>query len=89
MGTRKRQKLEANVVAFGDVLADLDLELSLRERLADTLESRISWALILQESLEKGTISQDPLRLYSLAPRRPHRLDDIVQKLSVRCSFCN
>lgn len=36
------------------LLADIDLEIALKQRLADTIESRIAWALILQETLQKG-----------------------------------
>jgi hypothetical protein len=36
------------------VLAEeLDLEIALRQRLSNTIESRITWALLLQESLMK------------------------------------
>ncbi|KAH9942886.1 hypothetical protein B0H21DRAFT_823826 [Amylocystis lapponica] len=36
------------------VLEELDLEIALRQRLSETVQSRITWALLLQESLEKG-----------------------------------
>ncbi|KZT11963.1 uncharacterized protein LAESUDRAFT_160608 [Laetiporus sulphureus 93-53] len=36
------------------VLEEVDLELGLRERLYETVHSRLTWALILQETLEKG-----------------------------------
>ncbi|THH16539.1 hypothetical protein EW146_g4119 [Bondarzewia mesenterica] len=35
------------------ILEELDLELDIRRRLHDAIESRITWALLLQESLEK------------------------------------
>ncbi|KAJ7028420.1 hypothetical protein C8F04DRAFT_1119247 [Mycena alexandri] len=34
-----------------DIAADIALEIGLRERLVETLEARIQWALVLQESL--------------------------------------
>ncbi|KAJ7468709.1 hypothetical protein FB451DRAFT_1257076 [Mycena latifolia] len=34
-----------------DIASDIALEIALRQRLAETLESRIAWALVLQESL--------------------------------------
>ena len=39
---------------LSEINAQVDLEIALRHRLADTVQSRISWALILQESLQKG-----------------------------------
>jgi len=36
------------------VLEELDVELGLRQRLYETVHSRLSWALLLQEALEKG-----------------------------------
>jgi hypothetical protein len=39
---------------LAEVNAQVDLEIAIRHRLADTLQSRIAWALILQESLQKG-----------------------------------
>jgi hypothetical protein len=41
------------------VLDELDLELALKDRVANTLQSRITWALLLQESLEKD-LNGDP-----------------------------
>ena len=35
------------------VLEELDLELALKDRIAATVQSRITWALLLQESLNK------------------------------------
>lgn len=37
-----------------DIAADIALEIGLRQRLLDTIQSRISWALLLQESLLNG-----------------------------------
>ena len=58
MSSRKKRKLdtdEGETSAFiGDVVAEIDLEVRLRQRLVETLESRITWALILQEMLRKG-----------------------------------
>ena len=39
---------------LSEVNAQVDLEIALRHRLADTVQSRIAWALILQDSLQKG-----------------------------------
>ncbi|TFK74090.1 hypothetical protein BDN72DRAFT_893321 [Pluteus cervinus] len=41
------------VSALPDVLGEIDLGIGLRHRLAATLESRITWALCLQEALTK------------------------------------
>ncbi|TFK40120.1 hypothetical protein BDQ12DRAFT_484277 [Crucibulum laeve] len=59
MSSRKKRKVthitnDAQACAT-DIAADLDVEISIRRRLADTLESRITWALILQESLQNGS----------------------------------
>jgi len=35
-------------------LEELDVELGLRHRLSETIRSRLTWALLLQETLEKG-----------------------------------
>ena len=35
-------------------LSEIDLEIALKQRLAETVQSRIAWALILQETLQKG-----------------------------------
>ena len=32
---------------------ELDIEIGLRNRLKETVESRLSWALVLQDALEK------------------------------------
>ena len=81
MSSRKKRRLDVeNAVEgpFADVIAEVDLEISLRERLAETLQSRIAWALILQESLQGGTtlrfsviVSQETLMKIGLAPRHP------------------
>ena len=39
---------------LAELNAQVDLEIAIRHRLANTVQSRIEWALILQESLEKG-----------------------------------
>lgn len=39
---------------LSEINAQVDLEIALRHRLADTVQSRIAWALILQESLQNG-----------------------------------
>lgn len=39
---------------LAEVNAEVDLEIALRHRLADTVQSRIAWALTLQDSLQNG-----------------------------------
>ncbi|KAI0335802.1 hypothetical protein GY45DRAFT_1316533, partial [Cubamyces sp. BRFM 1775] len=43
------------------LLEEIDLEVAIRQRIADTVQSRITWALLLQESLKKsvGSRSED------------------------------
>ncbi|KAI0826902.1 hypothetical protein BC628DRAFT_1418952 [Trametes gibbosa] len=49
------------------ILEEIDLEVAIRRRIADTAESRIAWALLLQESLQKSTgIRSDDFRTASL-----------------------
>ncbi|KAF8071822.1 hypothetical protein FPV67DRAFT_1667279 [Lyophyllum atratum] len=58
MTSRKKRKLDTEAPdgeCFGEVVAELDLEISLRRRLAETIESRITWALVLQEELKKSS----------------------------------
>ncbi|KAJ7691278.1 hypothetical protein B0H17DRAFT_1201138 [Mycena rosella] len=43
-----------------DITADIALEIGLRQRLADTLEARIAWATLLQESLLNDTSDAVP-----------------------------
>lgn len=68
MSPRKRQKLDIDAleVALPDIIKELDLEICFRERLAKTIESRITWALILQESLQSGVYSRKPFDTFSL-----------------------
>ncbi|KAF5382019.1 hypothetical protein D9615_004461 [Tricholomella constricta] len=57
MSSRKKRKFDTEAPigeCFGEVIAELDLEIALRRRLAETIDSRITWALVLQESLKKG-----------------------------------
>ena len=35
-------------------LEEIDLEISIRQRIADTIQSRLTWALLLQESVQKS-----------------------------------
>ncbi|CDO74440.1 hypothetical protein BN946_scf184972.g7 [Trametes cinnabarina] len=37
------------------LLEEIDLEVAIRQRIADTVRSRIAWALLLQQSLQRGT----------------------------------
>jgi hypothetical protein len=53
------------------ILEEIDLEIALRERLASTVESRITWALLLQEALQKELrhpgVSRRMYRAYRLS----------------------
>ena len=62
MSASKKLKLDSGE-AYGasfsqsflsEVNAEVQLDIALRERLADTLESRIVWASALKESLKNG-----------------------------------
>lgn len=33
---------------------EIDLEISIRQRLAETVKSRLTWALLLQESIKRA-----------------------------------
>lgn len=48
---------------------ELDLEILIRQRLAETVESRIAWALQLQEALQKGNNSG---KSYQILAPLPH-----------------
>ncbi|KAL0580194.1 hypothetical protein V5O48_001787 [Marasmius crinis-equi] len=39
------------------IIPEIDVEIGLRERLAETIEARIAWALLLQEALQNDTSS--------------------------------
>lgn len=59
MHTSKKRKLEhKNLVHSSSFLStiasEIDLEIDLRKRLVDTLDSRIAWAVVLKEVLQKG-----------------------------------
>lgn len=43
-------------------LSEVDLEIALKQRLADTVESRIAWALTLKDTLQKGVTDRKPLQ---------------------------
>ena len=60
MALSKKRKLEHNYEndiysesLLSDVDAEIALEMSLRKRLVDTLESRITWATALKEILQQ------------------------------------
>ncbi|KAI0372264.1 hypothetical protein BV20DRAFT_1051008 [Pilatotrama ljubarskyi] len=40
------------------IFEEIDLEVAIRQRIAETVQSRITWALLLQESLQKGVTSR-------------------------------
>lgn len=41
---------------LSDVCTEVDHEIALKQQLSATLESRIEWGLLLQESFEKGAL---------------------------------
>jgi hypothetical protein len=41
---------------LSDVCTEVDHEIALKQQLSATLESRIEWGLLLQESIEKGVL---------------------------------
>src|ERR1700728_2491539 len=51
------------------LVEDIDLEISLRQRLASTIESRIAWALLLQESLTKNVPGKVVFFIYFLTTK--------------------
>ncbi|KAH0585296.1 hypothetical protein J132_10052 [Termitomyces sp. J132] len=58
MSARKRRKIDIEgptEECFGEIVSEVDLEIAIRRRVAETIESRISWALLLQDSLKKGS----------------------------------
>ncbi|KAG6856875.1 hypothetical protein H0H87_012455 [Tephrocybe sp. NHM501043] len=57
MSARKRRRIDEESLSstcFAEIISELDLEIALRRRVAETIQSRITWALILQESLRRG-----------------------------------
>lgn len=62
--TRKRKRSDGGMSWSRDsiaasrqlILEELDLEIDVRQRVHDMIQSRITWALILQEALEKQDI---------------------------------
>lgn len=65
MLARKRRKLDSaendeaeDTTLLPGIAGEIDLEIGLRQRLVQTLQSRIAWARILQESLrgQKGAL---------------------------------
>ncbi|KAL1677794.1 hypothetical protein EV122DRAFT_290801 [Schizophyllum commune] len=48
----KRRRIDTTVAAL-DLVSDINLEIGLRQRLAETIESRLTWALLLKETLER------------------------------------
>lgn len=49
---RRRVDSTATATALG-LVSDINLEIGLRQRLAETLQSRLTWALLLKETLER------------------------------------
>lgn len=40
------------------ILEEIDLEVAIRHRIVDTVQSRLTWALLLQESLDRNAGSR-------------------------------
>lgn len=81
--------------SLAEINAQVDLEIALRQRLADTVQSRIAWALILQETLQKGMrlVLNLPIGSFVLAERETSQdfpRDDPLATLSIseRSSEC-
>ena len=55
---RTEPPARASPTAQQIILEEIDLEVAIRQRIADTVQSRITWALLLQESLKKSVGSR-------------------------------
>ncbi|KAF8170097.1 hypothetical protein BJ912DRAFT_861486 [Pholiota molesta] len=62
MSSPKRRKLVNEPVPskelIHDINAEVDLEIALRQQLTQTLEARIAWGILLQESIQNGMFSE-------------------------------
>jgi len=70
------------------IIPEVDVEIGLRERLAETIEARIAWASLLQEVLENGALHLTRLqgiRQY-ITIRYLYQLYHILQRCSTRHS---
>ena len=57
MSTLKKRRLEPAEVSpsiLSDIAAEVEIDIALKNQISKTLESRIAWALTLQETIEKG-----------------------------------
>jgi len=61
----KRRRLEPSTFNATEILSqdllsaicvEVDHEIALKQQLSKTLESRIQWGMLLQESIEKGAL---------------------------------
>ncbi|KAL0961169.1 hypothetical protein HGRIS_006141 [Hohenbuehelia grisea] len=66
---KKRKPDEISSECLTDIISEVDLEIALRERLAQTLQDRIAWARILQENVLKseGALPQAETEAYHVA----------------------
>ncbi|EEB95041.1 hypothetical protein MPER_06051 [Moniliophthora perniciosa FA553] len=62
------------------IIPEDDAEIGLRERLAETIEARIAWALALQESLTNGATTESELSFKDVALQA---LDEIESRTAV------
>ncbi|KAK7054687.1 hypothetical protein VNI00_003150 [Paramarasmius palmivorus] len=60
MHPNKRRKIDEDESRYVQaIIPEVDIEIGLRERLAETIEGRIAWALALQEALTNGTANDN------------------------------
>ncbi|KAG6821306.1 hypothetical protein H0H93_000167 [Arthromyces matolae] len=65
MAARKRRKIDdttPTTECVAAIVSELDLEIALRRRVAETIESRITWALLLQDALKKEYLQPSILK---------------------------
>ncbi|KAK1217408.1 hypothetical protein PQX77_019948 [Marasmius sp. AFHP31] len=71
MHANKRRRIEelddAEARYLQAIIPEVDVEIGLRQRLADTIEARIAWASLLQEALENDTSSSSAISFKDLA----------------------
>ncbi len=88
------QTLESNEVDEQHLreilLPEIQLEIDLRNRLAQTVESRIAWATSLQESLLKGkSFLIAAVKSLKIIRRKRWERFCNVQSGGFRCTFCH
>ncbi|ESK89852.1 hypothetical protein Moror_837 [Moniliophthora roreri MCA 2997] len=81
MHPNKRRKLNEDESRYVQaIIPEVDVEIGLRERLAETIEARIAWALALQDSLTKGATTESELSFKDVALQA---LDEIESRTAV------